>query len=1211
MKKILSFILVAVLCLGVFVACSPAEEQPAATLTDAKTYLLNMYKDSASDLTNDYDVVGKVIVSGVSFTVTWTVDVSEISIKASDKENFWTVDLPDTNKAEKKYVLTATIKDANGETATITLNKTLPVYEKVAGVVTNPVAETAYKLFFKQVNIGKTLFLTSQDTGKFIKSVVDPKQAPDFFVENVDGGVKIYTMVNGTKSYIVAAATLGDGGKVSKSITFGAEGSVFSYNKTINAWFTVIDNIKYCMGTYSTYDTVSISEDSYYTAENTGVEQFPVEFILKADGEAMAPSEGPDEPTELTSIPDAVAIGIAKEHNTYTVEKYLVKGKITSITGEQYGNMYIEDENGNSIYIYGLYSEDGSVRYDAMTQKPLVGDTITVMSIIGQYNDTPQLKNAWLMEIEAVTWTDAEMVAAEKSALTVNNGNPVQLNGDIALPTTGASHSTVTITWAVDAAYTGSAVVLDAATGKLTVTLQAAEETVKLIATIKSGDVTETKEFTLTIAAKPTTVPAVVDTPVVDTPYKFYNIQRNAGKILYLDGGVSGRYLTMTTDVTKAIDVYLEAATGGYRFYTLVDGAKQYIVVYANDEGKTSVKYDANGSSVYSYDATTFVWKTTLNENEVYLGTYQTFETVSASNVSYITAENTRVSQFPLELVTMVDLADCPHAYDNACDKVCNICEAERTPEDHKYDNACDKDCNVCGAERTPADHVYTNACDKDCDVCGAERIPADHVDADTDVKCDVCGADMPSNEEVERTHIDTVKNELTMIPTDVKADTTIDLPAKGTSYEDVTIVWSTNNACAVIAGGKVTFTLGDAEQTVSITATLTCGKTTDVEVFTVKVAPKSNFVEGQAYKLYLVQANLDKTLYFKGEMSGHYFATTESSAEAADVYVEIVDGGYKMYFKVGETKTYISVVKAVGSDGKDHINVVFDAETPTVYAYNAEYDTFTTVIEDETYYLGTYNSYTTISASKISFAATSFVSHLIIPVDPSTCSHQYVVTCSATCSLCGAANPNISHDYSDATCSAPKSCKNCNATEGDALGHNFEGGTCSRCGAEEGATLPADLEFASAENKADGDAYMAANYADWTYDGIIGQTYGGYLGFGRGTGASKNLVLKSSAISVNSAFSITAVIKGNGSNGVMTSTLTFELVDANGNVVATGVANGSSNAAITPGDAKDTTYNISFTLASGKTWADVSNLTITFAKETGNIGLKSLTFVK
>ena len=85
------------------------------------------------------------------------------------------------------------------------------------------------------------------------------------------------------------------------------------------------------------------------------------------------------------------------------------------------------------------------------------------------------------------------------------------------------------------------------------------------------------------------------------------------------------------------------------------------------------------------------------------------------------------------------------HVYDNACDKLCNVCNAERTVEPHKYDNACDKDCNVCGEVRTPAAHVYTNACDKDCNVCFATRtVPAHVYDNDYDADCNVCGETRP-----------------------------------------------------------------------------------------------------------------------------------------------------------------------------------------------------------------------------------------------------------------------------------------------------------------------------------------------------------------------------------------------------------------------------------------------------------------------------------
>ena len=105
----------------------------------------------------------------------------------------------------------------------------------------------------------------------------------------------------------------------------------------------------------------------------------------------------------LTSVSDAIAMGAGKEHNTYTDDKYLVGGIITEVYNETYGNMKITDENGNILTIYGTYSADGADRYDAMATKPVAGDYIVVLGIIGQYNGTPQVKNGWIVTHKTTT----------------------------------------------------------------------------------------------------------------------------------------------------------------------------------------------------------------------------------------------------------------------------------------------------------------------------------------------------------------------------------------------------------------------------------------------------------------------------------------------------------------------------------------------------------------------------------------------------------------------------------------------------------------------------------------------------------------------------------------------------------------------------------------------------------------------------------------
>ena len=205
----------------------------------------------------------------------------------------------------------------------------------------------------------------------------------------------------------------------------------------------------------------------------------------------------------------------------------------------------------------------------------------------------------------------------------------------------------------------------------------------------------------------------------------------------------------------------------------------------------------------------------------------------------------------------------------------------------------------------------------------------------------------------------------------------------------------------------------------------------------------------------------------------------------------------------------------------------------------------------------------------------------------------------------------HVCSEFTEGSCTVSSTCVVCGKLGTEAPGHSYENGVCSACGAAEptGDVLPGNLVFTGLVNKASADTYLKTNYPEWTITGKLGNGYGDYLGFGRS--GDNNSAITSSTISTSTAFTVVTVLKGNGSNGVATSTLTFTLVDKDGNVVATGYADGSTTASITPVDAKDTTYTISFTFVEGKTWTDVSNLVITFAKATGNIGMKSLDFVK
>ena len=87
----------------------------------------------------------------------------------------------------------------------------------------------------------------------------------------------------------------------------------------------------------------------------------------------------------LTSIPEILALGATLDINEETTEEYLVKGRIVSVHSTTWGNMTIEDENGNRLYIYGVYDATGTNRYDVMSTQPKAGDTVTLQGIIKRY----------------------------------------------------------------------------------------------------------------------------------------------------------------------------------------------------------------------------------------------------------------------------------------------------------------------------------------------------------------------------------------------------------------------------------------------------------------------------------------------------------------------------------------------------------------------------------------------------------------------------------------------------------------------------------------------------------------------------------------------------------------------------------------------------------------------------------------------------------
>ena len=109
-------------------------------------------------------------------------------------------------------------------------------------------------------------------------------------------------------------------------------------------------------------------------------------------------------PSEITytSIPEIYRIGNALADNAQTEESYYVRGTVVSVTNTTYGNLTIDDGQGNTLYVYGVYDKTGATRYDGLTDPPRVGDTVVLCGPVKKYvaggTVTVELMRARLME---------------------------------------------------------------------------------------------------------------------------------------------------------------------------------------------------------------------------------------------------------------------------------------------------------------------------------------------------------------------------------------------------------------------------------------------------------------------------------------------------------------------------------------------------------------------------------------------------------------------------------------------------------------------------------------------------------------------------------------------------------------------------------------------------------------------------------------------
>ena len=508
---------------------------------------------------------------------------------------------------------------------------------------------------------------------------------------------------------------------------------------------------------------------------------------------------------------------------------------------------------------------------------------------------------------------------------------------------------TYDVEWTTDAAAENVAISAPA-DNKVTIDINEnpGEEDLKftLTATVKAGSKSESTTFEYYVPGTPAKSggPVFVEVPAVGSTYKFALVQAELGKTLYFAGAMDGNYLATTEDPTKAVDVTIEEVEGGVRLFFMDGETKTYIDIHEYTEGKAGVRLTAEPTATFVWNEECKVYTAEVAGAPRYLGTYNTYNTMSASDVKYIAGENLGkigISQFPAGFCTVSYQINAVEGQPAAgtCAKF-YLVQAE-LGKSLFFAGAMDGNYLATTEDPTKAPDVTVE------EVEGGFRFF--FMDGET------------------KTYIDIHEY------TEGKAGVRL------TAEPTATFVW--NEECGVftaeVAGAPRYLGTYNTYNTMSASdvkyiagENLAKIGVSQFPAFFGTVAYNFTAAEGQpavgTYNFALNQAELGQTLFFVGRMDGNYLATSTNGAAAADVTIEEVEGGFRFYFMDGETKTYIDIHEY--TEGKAGVRLT--AEPTATFVWNEECGVFTAEVAGAPRYLGTYSTYNTMSASDIKYIA-------------------------------------------------------------------------------------------------------------------------------------------------------------------------------------------------------------------------------------------------
>ena len=948
MKKILAWVLVLVLLLGMLAGCrqrDPEPEKPidgssvdtpvdnengGPTADEAMEYLRAIYKDTEEPTPTpvNYDRYGIVRIAGVPFTVVWTVDVGEDLIQVVvNEDGSVTIDVNETCEVATPYTLTATITDEYGNSASHSWDMILPAAVDMVEIV-----KAAYAL-----EVGASLPYQSTLRGEIV--AINTVYSAEY------KNITVTIAVEGAEDMPIMCYRLkGEG------IEDLAVGNIITVTGTLKNYSGTIEFDAGC--TLDAWEKGNAQEAITDPGE-----------ILKA---AYALKEDTQLPNPATLTGTVIEIDSPYDPN--------------------YGNISVVIEvEGYPQYPMLCYRMKG-----VDVSKIAVNDLITVTGIIKNYKGKIEF-DAGCQMIDRVSGggvaqgpsSDQDKILSDAAKLGVGEKLPyiATLTGEI---------------YSVDSPY-------DAGYGNITVTIMVGGKKIQCYRMVGDGidQIRETDTITVTgiienyngkleFGAKSQMVswtkgPRNVNYGPLkeETAYRLYVKNTGLEKTLYFTGSVDGSRLNTSVLGSEGVDIYVERVSGkGVRFYFMDGSTKTYIGVedYLNNEGKTRGRavVGANVSSVWTYDSTEGIYVSEVQAGKHFLGTYGTYETITASWIGYLESSTSTQYKAKFMLASDVPADDAPAlaygtyttspevgvAYKLGLDQTTKEATYYFTGAMSTYYGATDTDyakgVDVYLETAEGGYYLYFN------DASGAKQY----------VYIVANGTHMNFTFNATDKSVFVYDTELNSLYTTV--DGSVYYMGTYSTYVTVGTTAAEKAATSYVTHLYTSGTGGN-------------GGVTEPDEPDVPVVPDepatevTELEENEAYNMMMAQVTLDKTLYLAGGLSGEYWTTTEDASAAASVYVEKDGEGYHFYYLDGETKVYIEAY--LNSNGKPRPQM---SSTPTqVWTYNEEVGVFTVEMNGQEYYMGTYGTYETISVSSTYYitgdkAANKGVSQFyVVFVDP------------------------------------------------------------------------------------------------------------------------------------------------------------------------------------------------------------------------------------